>query len=60
MIYLPQEWTEIKIKLKNKFRILLDSDLACKEGDYDQMLGKLQIILGKTREEMLHTIQTLT
>ncbi len=48
-------WNEQKGKLKRKFAILTDNDLMFEEGKKEEMLGKLQIKLGKTKEE-LHKI----
>jgi uncharacterized protein YjbJ (UPF0337 family) len=48
-------WNEQKGKLKQKFAVLTDNDLMFEEGRKDEMLGKLQIKLGKTKEE-LHKI----
>lgn len=48
-------WNEQKGKLKKKFAELTDNDLMFEEGKKDEMLGKLQIKLGKTKEE-LHKI----
>lgn len=45
-------WTEQKGKLKQQFAVLTDNDLMFKEGKKDEMLGKLQIKLGKTKEEL--------
>lgn len=50
-------WNEQKGKLKQKFAILTDNDLMFEEGKQDEMFGKLQIKLGKTKEE-LHKIIT--
>ena len=50
-------WNEQKGKLKQKFAKLTDDDLMYEEGKKDEMLGKLQIKLGKTKEE-LHKIMT--
>ena len=50
-------WHEQKGKLKQKFAKLTDDDLMYEEGQRDEMLGKLQIKLGKTKEE-LHKIMT--
>ena len=50
-------WNEQKGKLKQKFANLTDNDLMFAEGKKDEMLGKLQIKLGKTKEE-LHKIMT--
>lgn len=45
-------WNEQKGKLKQKFAILTDNDLMFEEGKKDEMIGKLQITLGKTKEEL--------
>jgi uncharacterized protein YjbJ (UPF0337 family) len=45
-------WNEQKGKLKQKFAVLTDNDLMYEEGRKDEMLGKLQIKLGKTKEEL--------
>jgi uncharacterized protein YjbJ (UPF0337 family) len=48
-------WNEQKGLLKQKFAVLTDNDLMFQEGKKDEMFGKLQIKLGKTKEE-LHNI----
>jgi len=45
-------WNEQKGKLKQKFAVLTDNDLMFEEGKKDEMLGKLQIKLGKTKEQL--------
>ncbi|MEI6061653.1 MAG: CsbD family protein [Bacteroidota bacterium] len=50
-------WNEQKGKLKQEFANLTDNDLMFAEGKKDEMLGKLQIKLGKTKEE-LHKIMS--
>ena len=50
-------WNEQKGKLKQKFAILTDNDLMFEEGKKEEMFGRLQIKLGKTKEE-LHKILT--
>lgn len=45
-------WNEQKGKLKQKFAQLTDDDLLFAEGKKDEMLGKLQIKLGKSKEEL--------
>jgi len=52
-------WNEQKGKLKQKFAILLDDDLIFAEGKKEEMMGKLQIKLGKSKEELLKIISTL-
>ena len=45
-------WNETKGRLKQKFASLTDSDLLLLEGKQDEMIGRLQIRLGKTKEEI--------
>jgi uncharacterized protein YjbJ (UPF0337 family) len=52
-------WNEQKGKLKQKFAILTDDDLMYMEGKEDEMLGKLQIKLGKSKEELEALIESL-
>ena len=52
-------WNEQKGKLKMKFAALLDNDLLFEEGKKDEMFGRLQIKLGKTKEELLKIIAAL-
>jgi len=52
-------WNEQKGKLKQKFAILTDNDLMFEEGKQDEMYGKLQIKLGKTKEELHKIISSL-
>ena len=52
---LEGNWNEQKGKLKQQFAQLTDDDLLFAEGTKDEMLGKLQIKLGKSKEE-LHKI----
>ncbi len=52
-------WNELKGKLKQQFAVLTDNDLMYEEGKKDEMIGKLQITLGKTKEEMHKIIEAL-
>lgn len=56
---LKGNWNETKGKLKQKFAVLTDSDLLMIEGKHDEMLGRLQIRLGKTKEEIQKLIDSL-
>ena len=49
---LKGNWDEQKGKLKQKFATLTDDDLLFAEGKKDEMYGRLQIKLGKTKEEL--------
>jgi uncharacterized protein YjbJ (UPF0337 family) len=52
-------WNEQKGKLKQKFATLTDNDLMFVEGKKDEMLGRLQLKLGKSKEELYKIISTL-
>jgi len=52
-------WNEQKGKLKMKFGFLTDNDLMFEEGKKEEMLGRLQIKLGKTKSELLKVIESL-
>ncbi len=52
-------WEEQKGKLKQKFATLTDNDLLFTEGKKDEMLGRLQIKLGKTKEQLHNIIAAL-
>lgn len=45
-------WNETKGKLKQKFGQLTDDDLLYEEGKEDELYGRLQKRLGKTRAEI--------
>ncbi|MDP2724327.1 MAG: general stress protein CsbD [Bacteroidales bacterium] len=45
-------WNEQKAMLKQKFAILTDDDLLLGEGKKEELLARLQIKLGKTKEEL--------
>ena len=45
-------WKEIAGKLKQQYANLTDDDLLFKEGKEDELLGRLQQKLGKTKEEL--------
>lgn len=52
-------WNEIKGKLKQRFALLTDNDLLLVEGKQDELLGRLQVKLGKTKEELEKVISEL-
>ncbi|MEQ8535601.1 MAG: CsbD family protein [Imperialibacter sp.] len=45
-------WNETKGKLKQQFALLTDQDLLLVEGKQDELLGRLQVKLGKSKEEL--------
>jgi uncharacterized protein YjbJ (UPF0337 family) len=52
-------WNEVKGKLKQKYAQLSDDDLAFTEGKEDELLGRLQQKLGKTKEDLRAQIERL-
>jgi len=56
---LKGNWEQQKGKLKQKFAILTDNDVLLLEGKNEEMLGRLQIKLGKTKEELQKIISEL-
>lgn len=56
---LTGNWNETKGILKQKFAALTDNDLLLIEGKQDEMLGRIQLKLGKTRAEIQKLISEL-
>ena len=54
-----ENWNEQKEILKKKLAMLTGNDLMIEEGKNDEMMWKLQIKLGKTKEELHQLILTL-
>jgi uncharacterized protein YjbJ (UPF0337 family) len=50
-------WNEMKGKLKQKYAQLTDDDLVFVEGKEDELLGRMQQRLGKTKEELRRDIE---
>ncbi|HEY5470439.1 MAG TPA: CsbD family protein, partial [Bacteroidales bacterium] len=49
---LKGNWNEMKGKLKKSYAELTDNDLLYEEGREDELYGRLQQRLGKTKEEV--------
>jgi uncharacterized protein YjbJ (UPF0337 family) len=45
-------WNEVKGKLKQKYANLTDDDLMFAEGKEEELLGRLQQRLGKSKEDL--------
>jgi uncharacterized protein YjbJ (UPF0337 family) len=52
-------WKEIQGKLKQKYAQLTDNDLMFIEGKEDEMLGRIQKRIGKSKEEIKREIESL-
>ena len=51
-LQLKGSWNEVKGKLKQEYGQLTDDDLAFAEGKEDELWGRLQKRLGRTRDEL--------
>jgi uncharacterized protein YjbJ (UPF0337 family) len=52
-------WNEAKGKLKQKYGQLTDDDLAFADGKSDELLGRLQQKLGRTKEDIRAEIEKM-
>lgn len=56
---LKGNWNEVKGKIKQAHADLTDDDLKREDGKDDELVGRLQQKLGKTKEDVIHWIQNL-
>jgi len=52
-------WNEVKGKLKQKYANLTDDDLLFTEGKEEELYGRLQKRLGKTKDELKREIESI-
>ena len=52
-------WNEVKGKLKQKYGQLTDDDLMFADGKEDELLGRLQKRLGRTKDEIRAEIEDM-
>lgn len=52
-------WNEVKGKAKSQYANLTDDDLLYEEGQEDQLVGRLQKKVGKTRDEVVDWLNSL-
>jgi len=50
-------WNEVAGRLKQKFATLTDDDLLFIKGKEEELLGRLQKRLGKTKEEIRRLVE---
>lgn len=53
------DWNQVKGKLKQQYANLTDDDLLFEEGKEDELFGRLQKKIGKTKEELRALIEKL-
>ncbi len=51
-------WNQIKGKIKQDYGKLTDDDLAYAEGHEDELVGRLQEKLGKSKDEVRQMIES--
>ncbi len=56
---LKGDWNQVKGKLKQKYGQLTDDDLTFAEGKEEEMLGRLQEKLGRSKEDLRTEIEGL-
>ena len=56
---LKGKWNELKGKIKQQHADLTDDDLEYEDGKDDELYGRLQQKLGKTRDEVVHWLKSL-
>jgi len=56
---LKGNWNEIKGKMKQEYAELTDDDLMYEEGQEEELLGKIQKKVGKTKQEVADWINSL-
>ncbi|HNP07604.1 MAG TPA: CsbD family protein [Cyclobacteriaceae bacterium] len=58
MLELKGNWNEVKGKLKQKYGQLTDDDLNFAEGKEEELIGRIQKKLGKTKDEIKKEIMS--
>ena len=58
-LQLKGSWNEVKGKLKQKYGQLTDDDLSFTEGKDEELLGRLQKRLGRSKDELREEIERL-
>ena len=53
------DWNILKGKLKQKFGNLTDDDLTFLKGKEEELLGRLQLKIGKTKREIRELLKKL-
>ena len=54
------KWNEIKGKVKQAYGDLTDDDLTYEEGKDNELLGRLQKKTGKSRDELVRWLRSLS
>jgi len=52
-------WNKMKGQLKQKYADLTEDDLKYTEGKEDELIGRIQEKLGKTRDDVVNMLKSL-
>jgi len=52
-------WNEVKGRAKKQYANLTDNDLLYEDGKDDELVGRIQKKLGKTKDEVVRWIENL-
>jgi uncharacterized protein YjbJ (UPF0337 family) len=58
-LLLKGAWREVRGKLKQKYAQLTDDDLLLEKGKEDELIGRIQKRLGKTKEDIQRELENL-
>ena len=56
---LKGKWNELKGKVKQEYAELTDDDLTYQDGQEDELIGRIQQKIGKTKEEVADWLKSL-
>ena len=56
---LAGHWNEVKGQIRQKYANVIEDDLLYEKGKEEELLGKLQVISGKTKQDLADWIEKL-
>jgi uncharacterized protein YjbJ (UPF0337 family) len=59
-LHLQSSWDEVKEKLKENDHTLTDEDLDYSVGNEEELIGRLEKIMGKSREQVIAYIESIS
>ena len=59
-LHLHSSWEEVKEKMKENDHTLTDEDLEYKTGKEEELIKRLEKVMGKTREQVIAYIESIS
>lgn len=59
-LHLHSSWEEVKEKMKENDHRLTDEDLAYTAGQEDELIARLEKVMGKPREQIIAYIESIS